>query len=63
MTLKSKTYFLLVFSLWTEYASVAEQLFASLDIQKCGKADKALCEAVMDQLRTALGSSRNDVRR
>ncbi|XP_076459724.1 tubulin polyglutamylase complex subunit 1-like [Babylonia areolata] len=46
-----------------EYAAVAEQLFASLDIQKSGKADKALCEAVMDQLKTALGSSRNDVKR
>ncbi|KAK7112815.1 tubulin polyglutamylase complex subunit 1-like [Littorina saxatilis] len=46
-----------------EYAFIAEQLFASLDIQKIGKADKALCDAVMDQLKTALGSSRNDVRR
>ncbi|KAL8608938.1 hypothetical protein ACOMHN_062687 [Nucella lapillus] len=46
-----------------EYASVAEQLFGSLDIQKTGKADKALCEAVMDQLKAALGGSRNDVKR
>ena len=55
--------FIILFSLCTEYASIAEQLFMSLDIQKTGKADRALCEAVMEQLKTALGSSRNDVRR
>ena len=53
-------------SIWImslEYATIAEQLFASLDMQKTGKADKALCDAVMDQLKAALGSSRNDVKR
>lgn len=46
-----------------EFAAVAGQLFTSLDLQKNGKADKVLCEAVLDQLKTALGSQRNDVRR
>lgn len=46
-----------------EFANIAEQLFVSLDVQKNGKADKVLCEAVIDQLRTALGSARNDVKR
>jgi len=32
-------------------------------MQKTGKADKSLCESTLDQLRTALGSSRKDVKR
>jgi hypothetical protein len=47
----------------TEFAAIAEQLFSSLDIQKNGKADKKLCDAVIDQLKAALGSNRNDVKR
>ncbi|WAR09781.1 TPGS1-like protein [Mya arenaria] len=42
---------------------LAEQLFQSLDIHKAGKANKALCDVVVDQLNTALGSTRTDARR
>ena len=42
---------------------LAEQLFNSLDIQRTGKANKALCDVVIEQLHTALGSSRKDARR
>lgn len=47
----------------TDYVKLAEQLFHSLDIQKTGKANKALCDVVVEQLHTALGSSRTDARR
>ncbi|XP_067686411.1 tubulin polyglutamylase complex subunit 1-like isoform X1 [Haliotis asinina] len=46
-----------------DYAKLSELLFRSLDTQNSGKANKVLCDAVLDQLRTALGSSRNDVKR
>ncbi|XP_035829423.1 tubulin polyglutamylase complex subunit 1 [Aplysia californica] len=46
-----------------DYASLAANLFTTLDIQKTGKADKNLCESTLDQLRTALASSRKDVKR
>ena len=38
-------------------------LFDMLDLQKTGKADKNLCEAALEQLRTALASTRTDVKR
>ncbi len=47
----------------SDYAKLSELLFRSLDLQKSGKVDKVLCDAVLDQLRTALGSTRNDVKR
>ncbi|KAL4216946.1 Tubulin polyglutamylase complex subunit 1 [Mactra antiquata] len=46
-----------------DYVLLAEQLFQSLDIQKTGKANKSLCDVVVEQLNTALGSSRTDARR
>ncbi|XP_041374849.1 tubulin polyglutamylase complex subunit 1-like [Gigantopelta aegis] len=46
-----------------DYVALSAHLFDSLDSQKSGKANKVLCDAVLDQLRTALGSSRNDVKR
>ncbi|XP_052813863.1 tubulin polyglutamylase complex subunit 1-like [Mya arenaria] len=46
-----------------DYVKLAEQLFQSLDIHKAGKANKALCDVVVDQLNTALGSTRTDARR
>lgn len=46
-----------------DYVKLAEQLFNSLDIQRTGKANKALCDVVIEQLHTALGSSRKDARR
>jgi len=46
-----------------DFVSMAGNLFTTLDVQKTGKADKALCESTLDQLRTALGSSRRDVKR
>ncbi|KAL5020071.1 hypothetical protein ScPMuIL_002963 [Solemya velum] len=46
-----------------DYVQLAEQLFSSLDMQKSGKADKVLCDAVLEQLRMALASNRADPRR
>ncbi|XP_060605433.1 tubulin polyglutamylase complex subunit 1-like [Ruditapes philippinarum] len=46
-----------------DYVKLAEQLFQCLDIQKTGKANKSLCDIVVEQLHTALGSSRTDARR
>lgn len=46
-----------------DYVKLAEQLFQSLDLHKTGKANKALCDVVIEQLHTALGSSRTDPRR
>ncbi|KAL3854681.1 hypothetical protein ACJMK2_013940 [Sinanodonta woodiana] len=46
-----------------DYVKLSEQLFGSLDLQRTGKANKALCDAVLEQLNTALGSNRNDPKR
>ncbi|GFR82862.1 tubulin polyglutamylase complex subunit 1 [Elysia marginata] len=46
-----------------DYIAMCGNLFESLDVQKTGKADKNLCEAALEQLRTALASSRTDVKR
>ncbi|KAK3096164.1 hypothetical protein FSP39_023912 [Pinctada imbricata] len=46
-----------------DYVSLAASLFQALDFQKTGKVDKALCDAVQDQLKVALGGSRLDARR
>ncbi|RUS84851.1 hypothetical protein EGW08_007392 [Elysia chlorotica] len=46
-----------------DYIAMCGNLFDTLDLQKTGKADKNLCEAALEQLRTALASSRTDVKR
>ncbi|OWF42078.1 tubulin polyglutamylase complex subunit 1-like [Mizuhopecten yessoensis] len=46
-----------------DYVKLSEMLFKSIDLQKSGKADKVLCETVLDQLRTALASNKSDARR
>ena len=47
----------------SDYIAMCGNLFETLDLQKTGKADKNLCEAALEQLRTALASSRTDVKR
>ena len=47
----------------TEFASVAKELFSSLDINKNGRVDVTLCKVVLDQLTTALCCCHNDVKR
>ncbi|PVD37872.1 hypothetical protein C0Q70_00474 [Pomacea canaliculata] len=49
--------------IFREFVNIAEKLFASLDIHKNGKPDNVLCEAVIGQLKVALGSSSSDVKR
>ncbi|KAH3749243.1 tubulin polyglutamylase complex subunit 1-like isoform X2 [Dreissena polymorpha] len=46
-----------------DYVKLAELLFQSLDIQQSGKANKSLCDVVVEQLNTSLGSTRTDARR
>ncbi|KAH3749476.1 hypothetical protein DPMN_183974 [Dreissena polymorpha] len=46
-----------------DYVKLAELLFQSLDVQQSGKANKSLCDVVVEQLNTSLGSTRTDARR
>ncbi|CAL1548621.1 unnamed protein product [Lymnaea stagnalis] len=47
----------------TDFISMAGNLFFTLDVQKTGNADKNLCTSTLDQLKTALSSSKKDVKR
>lgn len=46
-----------------DYLKLVEYLFNSLDFTKSGKCDKALCETVVDQLKSSLASNKTDARK
>ena len=48
---------------YSDFVKLSELLYKSLDLHKSGKADKVLCDTVLEQLRTALASNRTDARR
>ncbi|CAG2186294.1 TPGS1 [Mytilus edulis] len=46
-----------------DYLRLVEYLFNSLDFTKTGKCDKAVCDAVLEQLKTSLASNKTDARK